>query len=110
MNTKLSLFAARLREFMSASVEPVTADKEIRSRDNSFEGDNSFEALALEVFRLQFEHNLPYRQFCEARGIRPETVTNRQRIPAVPAAAFKELEMSCLAVQARTTGVYSSGT
>src|SRR5437899_5085667 len=54
-----------------------------------------FNALALEVFAYQFQHNLPYQRFCLARGQTPETLTRWQDIPAVPTVAFKELDLTC---------------
>jgi hypothetical protein len=56
---------------------------------------HDFEALALEVFAYQFQHNLPYRRFCLARGQTPETVSRWQGVPAVPTVAFKELDLTC---------------
>ena len=54
-----------------------------------------FNALALDVFAYQFEHNFPYQRFCLARDKTPETVQTWQAIPAVPTVAFKELELTC---------------
>ncbi len=54
-----------------------------------------FNALALQVFAYQFEHNLPYQHFCSARSHTPDTVTRWQDIPAVPTVAFKELDLTC---------------
>ncbi len=51
-------FAARLRDFIvSSSSRPGAADPRI------------FESLALELFALQFEHNLAYRKICDARRV-----------------------------------------
>ena len=66
--------------------------------------------FALELFGLQYEHNAPYRRFCQARGVRPETLDDWRRVPAIPTVAFKELELSCLPPEARTAVFYSSGT
>ena len=73
-------------------------------------GDADFEALALELFGLQFKHNPAYRRLCEARGARSESVTSWTAIPAAPTSAFKELDLSCLPVAERTTVFHSSGT
>jgi hypothetical protein len=69
-----------------------------------------FEALALQLFALQFEHNAPYRRLCEARGARPGAVARWSDIPAVPTSAFKEFDLSCLPAEERTTVFHSSGT
>ena len=54
-----------------------------------------FNALALQVFAYQFQHNSPYQRFCLTRDCTPETVTHWQDIPAVPTVAFKELDLTC---------------
>ena len=71
---------------------------------------NEFNALALELFALQFKHNTAYRKICERRGLTPELVEHWTQIPAVPAAAFKELDLTCLAPAERTAVFHSSGT
>jgi len=70
----------------------------------------AFDQLALELFAQQFEQNAPYRRFCEARGVCPQTVSHWTAIPAVPTSAFKVLELSCLPAAGRTTVFHSSGT
>ena len=71
---------------------------------------NEFDTLALELFALQFQHNAAYRKICEARGLTPKVVEHWTRIPAVPTAAFKELELSCIPPAERTAVFHSSGT
>ena len=53
-----------------------------------------FEALALEVFRYQFESVRPYRRFCEQRGVNPSAVRRVDDIPAVSNVAFKYADLS----------------
>jgi Acyl-protein synthetase, LuxE len=99
--SELSSFAARLRGFMaSTKAPPGGAAADVRA----------FGQLALELFALQFEHNAPYRRFCEARGARPGAVNHWTGIPAIPTSAFKEWELSCLAAAERTNVFHSSGT
>jgi acyl-protein synthetase LuxE len=93
MNKELSSFAARLRDSIAFG----------------FEKEN-FDALVLELFALQFKHNSAYRKICEARGRTPEDVENWRQIPAVPTAAFKELEFTSIAPKERTAVFHSSGT
>lgn len=69
-----------------------------------------FERLALDLFALQFETNLPYRRFCEARGVSPQDISRWSQVPAMPAAGFKELDLSCLPRKERSTVFHSSGT
>lgn len=53
-----------------------------------------FGALALRAFRLQREHVLPYRRWCEARGIGPASVDDWRAIPPVPTAAFRAADLT----------------
>ncbi len=69
-----------------------------------------FSELALELFALQFRHNAAYRKCCEARDLMPEFVEHWTQIPAVPTAAFKVLELTCLPPGERTAVFHSSGT
>jgi hypothetical protein len=123
MTSKFSKFTARLRErFLSGDQVARSPDFEIcnpqfaihaESRDScnaSLRDDDAFSGLALDLFALQYAHNPPYRRLCEARGVAPGKVTHWTQIPAVPAAAFKELELSCLPPNERTSVFCSSGT
>ncbi|MFZ2063777.1 MAG: hypothetical protein WAU82_22410, partial [Candidatus Binatus sp.] len=49
----------------------------------------SFQRLALEVFRHQFETIGAYRRYCVARGVEPDEVRLVDDIPAVSNVAFK---------------------
>jgi hypothetical protein len=53
-----------------------------------------FEALALDVFRYQFESVLPYRRFCDERGVNPSAVLRVDDIPAVSNVAFKYADLA----------------
>jgi len=72
--------------------------------------DAEFNGMALVLFALQFTRNQPYRKLCEARGVTPNAVNHWSQIPAVPASAFKELELTCLTPEERTHVFHSSGT
>jgi len=95
MKSDLSRFAARLRALID--------DSRVEPRIN-------FAELALELFALQFEANPAYRKICEVRRATPLTVSDWTQIPAVPTAAFKELELTCLPPEQRTHAFHSSGT
>ena len=134
MTIELSNFAARLREFISFSgpvaadvrrlkfQEPRTGTPDPNQSEPPHVGcyENEFNTLALELFALQFKHNAAYRKICEARlprrseakagGLSPGIVEHWTQIPAVPTAAFKELELTCLAPGERTAVFHSSGT
>jgi hypothetical protein len=104
--SELSGFAARLRESIRAS--EWGARISVSSNPEPCRAD--FEALALQLFALQFEHNAPYRRLCEARGARPDTVAHWTDIPAAPTSAFREFDLSCLPAEERTAVFHSSGT
>jgi hypothetical protein len=93
MNQPLSSFAARLRESILSGFQ-----------------NEDFDALALELFALQFENNSAYRKICETRKLTPQRVEHWAQIPAVPTAAFKELELTALEAKERTAVFHSSGT
>ncbi len=96
----LSGFASRLK--------PRLAD--LGSRPRSALPQSEFNALALELFALQFQHVSPYRRFCEARGIALGSIDDWRKVPAIPTSAFKELELTSLAAEERTAVFHSSGT
>ena len=68
--------------------------------------DDTFNELAIELFALQLEHNAAYRLLCKER----KQVTSWEEIPAVPTAAFKELEMTSIPPAERIKEFRSSGT
>jgi hypothetical protein len=96
MDQELSNFAARLREL-------------IANRQSAI-GHRQFSKLALELFALQFKNNSAYQKICEARRLTPEIIEHWTQIPAVPTAAFKELELTSLAPDERAAVFHSSGT
>jgi hypothetical protein len=92
----LSRFAARLRD---------GAGSVAFSRDEA-----EFYRFALDLFALQFEHNPVYRQFCLARQVTPEVVSDWRDVPSMPTASFKELEVTSLPAAQRIRVFQSSGT
>ena len=72
------------------------AEKLVRRFDAGVRGawpEPELEALALAAFALQFERIPAYRAFCERRGRTPADVKSWREVPAVPAQAFKALEL-----------------
>src|ERR1700722_20547455 len=55
---------------------------------------DSFERLALEVFRHQFETIGAYRIYCEGRGVEPDAVRSVDDLPAVSNVAFKYADLA----------------
>jgi len=87
-------YAARLRQFID---EPAPDDAQ-------------FNALALDLFGLQFEHSPVFRRLCQHRGVARASLLDWRQIPAVPTSAFKELEVTSLPPDERTAVFHSSGT
>lgn len=67
---------------------------------------SDFDDWALRVFAEQFERNLPYRGYCERRGMTPTTVASWSDVPAVPTAAFRHADLASAPPEAvfRTSG------
>jgi hypothetical protein len=113
MHKELSNFAARLRECFFAGddvrrLELENGGKNEPPHVGSYE--SNFNSLALELFALQFQNNAAYRKISEARDRTPGTIEHWTQITAVPTAAFKELELTCLAPPERAVVFHSSGT
>src|SRR5438034_11045624 len=72
--------------------------------------ETAFNRLAVSLFRLQFTHDAAYRRLCETRKVTPRGAAHWSQIPSVPASAFKEMALSCLPINDRTTVFQSSGT
>jgi Acyl-protein synthetase, LuxE len=111
MTTELLNFAARLREcVLSEGRVPRGPDLKGQNGGSCNSPLRDFNRLALELFPLQFQHNVSYQKICEVRNLTPEIVENWTQIPAVPTSAFKELDLTCLAPAERTAVFHSSGT
>jgi hypothetical protein len=107
MNQELASFATLLRD----------------SIVSGFQNDD-FDALAVELFALQFEHNPLYQSWCHRRKMTPSTIcaircmtpafTGRwTQIPFIPTNAFKAaqaMQLSCIPLLERTAVFHSSGT
>jgi hypothetical protein len=72
--------------------------------------DAQFDQFARELFALQFEAVAPYRKLCQSRQVTPGSIGCWSEIPAVPAAAFKEFDLTSLRPDQRTRVFHSSGT
>lgn len=57
-------------------------------------GEGDFEQLVRAAFAFQYEKIEPFRRLCRARGVDPESVESWRDVPAVPASAFKSLELA----------------
>jgi hypothetical protein len=52
-----------------------------------------FSDLALRAFTVAYEGNAPFRHYCDARGSTPRSVDDWRRIPSVPTAAFRSVDL-----------------
>ena len=105
-NRNFADYAARLRKFIrrhSSGAPPA-------ARLAPAEVERQFSQLALDLFGLHYAHNPAYRCLGQARKIFPLDVAHWMDIPAVPAVAFKEMEMTTLCADERTRVFHSSGT
>jgi hypothetical protein len=110
MTSDLSIFAARLREFIGICADEFASGSQNLEPAFLTHADAEFHGMSLVLFALQFTHNPAYRRFCEARNVSPRSVTHWTQIPAVPTSAFKELELTSLRTEQRTHIFHSSGT
>jgi hypothetical protein len=104
MTSELSSLAARVCDFIAVS---ILANGEVDQRACI---ETTFAGLASDLFAAQFRVNTPYRKLCEARNATPSNIVDWRNIPAMPTAAFKELELTCLSVPERSQVFHSSGT
>lgn len=108
MSTSLTTLCRRVRDFIletDLQSQPASGAAIQTPRDEA-----RLEGFFLEVFAAQFELNAPYRALCQSVRRTPETVTASASIPAVPTAAFKQFELTCLAPEQRERVFLSSGT
>ncbi len=101
MPSTFSDYAAQLRDFVPRTL--------LTGRSTPL-ATAEFHELAQTLFSLQFAHNPAYRRFCESRRVSPDGIAHWSEIPAIPAAAFKEFELTSLPPGHRQFVFHSSGT
>tara|TARA_B110000967_G_scaffold18291_1_gene17190 strand:- start:232 stop:1212 length:981 start_codon:yes stop_codon:yes gene_type:complete len=75
----------------------------------NIQSEADFKAVALDVFRFQFEHNTVYRSFCDLLYKHPSDVTTLEQIPFLPIEFFKSRNIVSTKQPAEATFT-SSGT
>lgn len=114
MNAELINFAARLgRMIRDQSFGECARQSQVAlppRKESASGAATAFDGPALELFRLQFQCNSAYRRISEAKRLTPDNVRHWTEVPFVPAAAFKELELSGIPAKERTAVFHSSGT
>lgn len=99
--------AARVREFVRSTHSDLQ-DSAPGQPLETFESE--FNALACELFKAQVESNAALAQLCRHRGVKSTDIERWEDVPAVPTAAFKEAEWTCLKPHERVCVFHSSGT
>ena len=94
-------FDSQLREFIRASSNGLFSVEESDAR---------FNRAALDLFALQYDAVPAYRNYCDSQKSPPQSVSMWNQIPAVPAIAFKEFDLTSLNPGERTLVFHSSGT
>ncbi|WP_160725624.1 LuxE/PaaK family acyltransferase [Bacillus sp. USDA818B3_A] len=80
----------QILKFIETYKQPMTSE-------NEYEQD--FNTIALQLFRYQFQHNLPFKKFCQTSKKTPLTVKHWEQIPPMPIQGFKYLTLSCEPVE-----------
>lgn len=70
----------------------------------------SFDELAMRVFARQYERNAPYRAFCDAAEVTPESARSWQDVPAYPTDAFKNDVVASFPLEEAVLANLTSGT
>lgn len=71
----------------------------VQKRIFSIASQAEFERLALDVFQLQYTHNLLYRKFVQGLGINVNNIKHPTQIPFLPVSFFKSHKVYCAAEQ-----------
>jgi hypothetical protein len=104
-----------MREVQVASSDRSALEAELlalfaRGAASGLISEKEFNALALRVFRHQFEGGRLLRAFWQRRGATPETVRHWTEIPGIPTAAFKEAPLCAFPPEEAAAVFETSGT
>jgi hypothetical protein len=80
----------------------------LEKRENT--SDERFQDLALREFELQYHTVKPYQEYCDRKGMTPDTVDQWHQIPAVPSMAFKKFVIASFPVERAEHAYFTSGT
>ncbi|MFO1476456.1 MAG: hypothetical protein U1F98_07380 [Verrucomicrobiota bacterium] len=109
MSSDLSIFAARVRDYMAIAAGE-SAPSDVDPADWARHQDSEFNGMALVLAAIQYRHNPVFQKLCDARGIRPQALVHWSEIPALPTRAFKDFDVTCLPAGERSRVFHSSGT
>jgi len=100
-NKEMREVTEKILEFMKSSL----------SKDVNYQEVNElWNALAVRLFKLQYNLVKPYKNFCDFRLKNNINITDWSEIPCIPTTAFKEFEITSLNRNERSAVFYSSGT
>jgi hypothetical protein len=72
--------------------------------------DEAFNALALELFEYQFQHNAVYQRYCLQAGVASPRVADWREIPGMTTSAFKHAALTCFPREQARAVFHTSGT
>ncbi len=85
-------------------------DERLLAWTRGTQGQDTFEAVILDVYRYQYANNAAYRRWCDAKDGTLDRVREWRDIPAVPQAAFKEWTLATFDADCAVARFDSSGT
>ena len=72
--------------------------------------EEGFNEMALREFELQYHTIKPYREYCQKKGVSPESASRWDQIPAVPSLAFKKFILTSFPIDRAEHAYFTSGT
>jgi hypothetical protein len=96
-------------EFESLSLELQEGFRSWESEPGAWSPERD-EHFVRRAFRLQYESSPAYRAYCERRRVTPSNIRSWRHIPAVPTAAFREIDLALQGIREPETVFRTSGT
>ncbi len=84
--------------------------KEIQHQLFIIKSDGDFNALAIQVFLYQYQHNAIYNRYVSSLSIKATDIKHYSQIPCLPISLFKSQEVVCQSITSDTVCFTSSGT
>ena len=81
-----------MESFDLLSAELIAAFEGWRPETSSWD-ESTLDSWACRAFQLQFEGNMPYRKYCEARDVSPSNVDGWHDVVPVPTEAFRVVDL-----------------
>ncbi|NLI97512.1 hypothetical protein GX441_02495 [bacterium] len=97
-------------EFVQSLAKDIENFIKNGAEQSDAESEKVFNDLSMRLFEYQYNANHVYQKYCDKRGVRPEMINEWTDVPAVPAAAFKEVELRTFPAEETVLFLTSSGT